>query len=871
MPWPRRLLNTFRRGHVDHDIERELAFHLAERVDQLRAQGLTEREAHRRARLQFGNPVVQRERTRDVDIARGADTLFRQIRHAIRALRRTPGFTAAVVLTLALGIGANSAVFSAIDAVLLRPLPFPDANRLMRLRQAQETESSIAPPRLEDWNRLSGSFEAISGFFVEEVSETTGNLPQRIRRAVVAPRFLEVLGVTPSLGRQFNAAEYRLGGPASVLISDRYWRTRLNADPQALGTVIRIEDRPYSIVGVLPADFAFPNRDIDLWWAYPIDGPLAQDTQDNRRLQWYTGIGRLRPGITLAQAHADLTLVQRRLTGQFPDTDAGVEVRVVPLKDTYGVGVSRSLWLLFGAVSLLLLIACTNIAAMLMSRTTKREGEIAVRMSLGASGRVIAGELFTETAVLVLAGTFLGLFVAVGALQAFQAFVPRLPRLEGIGIEPRMLAYTTACAVVVALLCGLLPAIRGVRAVTSVVRDNSARIPRHTIQWLLVGAQVALSITLLSGAGLLVRSLDALSRTDPGFDASRMLAFRLSGNWNENYDDPGRLVSRITAALEELAALPDVDSVATSWTLPGAPGPYQVEFAVAGRPATESQVTAAWRTVSPGYFNTMRLSLLGGELCRSLPAGIHRPGEGTLDVMVNRSFADRYFPSRSPIGNHLSWDSGSLAGRISGIVSDARELGIDQAAVPTVYSCDSAPNPFPWFIVRTRNEPASIAAAVRQRLAQFEPLRSVYDMAPLEERIGEAYAQNRLRTWLLAFFGVTALVLVCTGTYGTLSYAVSLRRREVALRLALGALKRTVVNQLMATAVRVVGTSSAVGLVLALLFAQSLSSMLYGVSATDPATLVGVNVAVIAVACIAALIPAARAAFVQPMRGLRED
>lgn len=239
--------------------------------------------------------------------------------------------------------------------------------------------------------------------------------------------------------------------------------------------------------------------------------------------------------------------------------------------------------------------------------------------------------------------------------------------------------------------------------------------------------------------------------------------------------------------------------------------------------------------------------------------------------MVNRSFADRYSPGRSPIGHHLSWDSGSLAGRISGIVSDARELGIDHAAVPTVYSCDSAPNPFPWFIVRTKNEPASIAGAVRQRLAQLEPLRSVYDMAPLEERIGDAYAQNRLRTWLLTFFGLTALVLVCTGTYGTLSYAVSLRRREVALRLALGALRRTVVNQLMATTVRVVGTSSAVGLVLALLFAQSLSSMLYGVSPTDPATLGGVIVAVVAVAFIAALIPTARAAFVQPMRGLRED
>jgi predicted permease len=763
MPWLRRLTNTFRHARVERDIDRELAFHLAERVDQLRAQGLSEREAQRRARLQFGNPVVQRERTRDADIAHGMDTLLRQIRHAVRALRRTPGFTATVVLTLALGIGANSAVFSAIDAVLLRPLPFPDSDRLVRLRQAHETESSIAPPRLEDWNRLSASFEAISGFYVEEVSDTTGDLPQRLRRAVVAPRFLEVLGVAPALGRPFNAGEYRLGGPASVLISDRYWKSRLASDPQAIGHVIRIEDRPYSIVGVLPADFAFPNRDVDVWWPYPIDGPLPQDTADNRRLQWYTGIGRLRPGASLEQAHADLALVQGRLAGQFPDTDANLAVRIVPLKDTFGGHVRSSLWLLFGAVSLLLLIACTNIAALLLSRTAKREGEIAVRVSLGASRGVIAGELFTEVAVLAFAGAGAGLIVAAGASQAFETFTPRLPRLEEIGIEPRMLIYTMACTVGVALLCGLLPAIRGVRTIASQTRESSARAPRHTIQWFLVGAQVALSVTLLSGAGLLVRSLEALSRVDPGFDASRMLTFRLSGNWNENYQDAAGLVGRINTTLDQLATLPNVEAVATSWTLPGAPGPYEIEFAIGGRPTSAPPVVAAWRTVSPGYFDTMGIRLLGGDLCRSLPAGIHRPG-AALDVMVNRSFAERYSRGRSPVGSHVSWDSGSLAGRISGVVGDARELGIDRPTAPTVYACDSAPNPFPWFIMRTNGEPASMATAVRQRLAQLEPLRSVYDMAPLEERIGDAYAENRLRTWLLTLFALTALGLVSAGS-----------------------------------------------------------------------------------------------------------
>jgi len=869
--WLRRALNTLRPSRIQRDIDRELAFHIAERVDQLRGQGLSHDEATRRARVQFGNVILQRERTRDVDIARGLDTCLRNLRHAVRTLISTPGFSITVVLTLALGIGANSAVFSAIDAVLLRPLPFRDSDQLMRLRQAQETESAIAPPRLEDWNRLTSSFAAISGYYIEDVSDTTGEFPQRLRRAVVAPRFLEVLNVTPALGRRFSADEYRSGGPPSVLISDRYWKTRLGRHPGVLGTALHIADRAYSIVGVLPADFAFPDREVDLWWPYPVDSPLTVDSAENRQLQWYTGIGRLRPGVEPAQAREDLTLIQAQLAKQYPVTDAPISVRIVPLADTVGGAFRGSLWLLYGAVSLLLLIACINIAALLLSRTARREREIALRVSLGASRSTIAGELFAETAVLVCVGATSGVLVAAAVSRAFQTFAPRLPRLEAIGVEPRMLLYSLAAAVVVALLCGLLPAIRGARGVASRTHGAGRRLFHHSIQWSLVGVQVTLSITLLSGAGLLMRTLDALSRVEPGFDAARILAFRVSGNWNENYDNPAGLVRRVDSTLDDLSAIPGAEAVATSWTLPGAPGPYEIEFELGGATSAARQpVIGAWRTVSPSYFKTMGVSLLSGSLCRSLPSGIHRPGS-SLDVMVNRRFTDRYFPGSSPIGADLSWDNGSLTGRITGIVGDARELGIDHDIAPTVYSCDSAPNPFPWFVVRTEGDPALIAAVVRQRLNQLEPLRFVYEMAPLEARIGDAYSQNRLRAWLVMLFSSTALGLVCTGIYGTLSYAVSLRRREVALRLALGALRRSVVYQLMATSIRIVGTASAIGLVLSLVFTQSLSNMLYGVTPTDLATLSSVILLVVAVAFVAAFIPAARATFVQPMRALREE
>lgn len=336
---------------------------------------------------------------------------------------------------------------------------------------------------------------------------------------------------------------------------------------------------------------------------------------------------------------------------------------------------------------------------------------------------------------------------------------------------------------------------------------------------------------------------------------------------------PARLdrhIDRETATLDDLRAMPGVAATATSWTLPGAPGPSQTEFEITGRSDAANPTIAGWRTVSPGYFSAMQIPVVAGELCRSSLAGVHRPGL-PMNLMVNSSFVRRYFSTASPIGVDLTWDNRSLAGRIVGVVGDARELGVDQHAVPTVYACDSAPNPFPWFLVRTNGDPIALAAVVRLRLKELDPLRSVYDIAPLEQRIDEAYAQNRLRTWLISLFALTALTLVCAGVYGTLSYAVSLRRREVALRLALGALRRHVVQQLTATSIRIVGIAAACGLLLALIFTQSLSTMLYGVTPADPVTLVGVVSLVIVVASAAAIVPAVRAAFTAPMRALREE
>ena len=389
-------------------------------------------------------------------------TWLREIRHAIRGLARSPGFTAGVVLTLALGIGANSAVFSAMEAVLFRPLPFPDGDRLMRLSHTRDENSSplIAPLRLEDWDRLNSTFQTVTGYYMEDVSEISGEYPERVRRASVAPRFLEVWGVAPAMGRNFSEPEHRFGGPRAVLISDGYWRTRFGGDPDVLDREVRLAIATFSIVGVMPASFLFPDRDVQLWFPVPTDAPFTQDRQST----WYRGVGRLKPDATLEQASADLAAVQGRLAEQFPDTDRELEVRIEPLKEAMIGSASQSLWLLYGAVSVLLLIACTNVVSLLLSRATERRHETAIRFSLGASRASVATQMITETAVLALAGAGLGLLIAAGASEAFRSYTTNMPRMDEISLDGRILLYTMASTLTVVFVCAVLPAVRAARS-----------------------------------------------------------------------------------------------------------------------------------------------------------------------------------------------------------------------------------------------------------------------------------------------------------------------------------------------------------------------------------------------------------------------
>jgi putative ABC transport system permease protein len=866
MAWQRKLRNLMRPRRLQSDLERELAFHVAERADDLRAAGLNSSDALLQARRSFGNYTSQVERTRDMDIHGSIEATVRNVRHSARALRKTPAFTAAVVATLALGIGANSAVFSAVYAVLLRPLPFPHSEQLVTLGQVVNGDSQlfVAPVRLEDWNRANSTFQSISGYYAQDDSELSGSLPEKLRHAFVAPRFLQVWGVAPVLGRDFSPQEEHFGGPSAVLISDRFWRRRFNADRNVVGETLRIGKASIPIIGVMPASFLFPERDVDLWSTSPSDAPFAQ----SRQLTWYNAIGRLKPGVTPAQGLANLAAVQANLGRQFPEPDARIAVSLKPLKEATVGGVKKSLWILFGSVSLLLLISCTNVAALLLSRAAGRRQEIAVRFSLGASRASVVAQLLTEALILALAGALLGLAVAAAASSIFRVLAKDLPRIEEIGLDWRIVLYTLLCSVAAALACGILPAIRGTRrdlAGSLALAGRSQVSGRNGVQFVLVGVQVALAVTLLAGAGLLLRSFQELGRVSPGFDPSHVLAFHISTSWAETNDYKGS-AQRVQRLLDALRSVPGVESAASSLFLPSVAAAYQVELRpLEGRAETEPKMLAQSRAVTGSYFATMHIPLLAGEICREHST--------TQQMVVNRSFANAYLNGAAAIGRHVEQPGDAYSGpaEIRGIVGDAREIGLDHEPVPTVYWCYTATQPGAYFLARTHGDPRALAETIRRKIHEIEPMRSVYDLTPLADRISDAYAENRMRTILLAFFAATAIALACVGLYGTLSYLVSMRQREVGLRLALGAMRTQIVRQFLTQGLRVSLAGCIAGIALAAAFTRMLAGMLYGVSAWDAPTLAGVVILVLAVSVMASLLPAIRAARLEPMQVLRDE
>jgi predicted permease len=851
---------------IEKELDSEIRFHLDSVIQEKIAAGLSPQAARREAMLEFGGAEQVKEECRYAHRLALVETTLANLKAAVRFMRRSPGFSITVILTLALGIGANSAVFSAIDAVLLRPLPYPNPGELVVLHQYNRTlknpSTPIAPVRLEEWNEYNSTFQAIAGAYTQDLSETSGAIPERLVEADVTPRFLQVLGVSPELGRDFTPAEEHFGGPAAVLISDRFWHRRFDADPHVLGKVLRIESHSNPIVGVLPASFQFPGKNVDLWWPVPMDAPIAQ----NRAYTWFTGIGRLKPGVTVARARADLSTVQARLGRQFPQTDKDLSAEIQPLKETIIGGSRRSLWILFGSVTLLLLIACTNIAALLLSRTTERAHEISIRYALGASRATIIAQLLTEAFVLALAGSALGLAIAAGGVRIFHSLAKALPRADEIALDWRLALYTLCSALAATLLCGLIPALIASRRSISSTLASHGRTQvsaRAHLQWTLVGVQVALAVTLLVGAGLMLRSFQELGRVSPGFDPNHVLTLRISGNYGETNDQKKMFQSR-KRMLEGIEAVPGVESAGISMTVPGAARGFPVDIKVTDAAVSpDRKIVADERVVYGAYFETMRIPLLAGETCK----------QDTLwsTAVVNRSFVETYFPNQTVIDHHLAITQFDVTPRIVGVVADAREDGLNHAPVPALYGCSTNANPSPYFLIRTHGDPMALANTLRRKIHQIEPSRSVFDVMPLKQHLFESNAENRLRTLLLALFALTAISLAAIGLYGTLSYLVALRNREIGLRMALGALPGQIRTRFLAQGAGVSLLGCIAGLAIAASLSHLLAGMLYDVSRLDPLTYFAVAIGVLIVAGIASVLPATRAAHLDPMQVLRHE
>jgi putative ABC transport system permease protein len=856
MEWLRKLWGFLNRRALASELEEEIRVHL-----EMKAEDAADPAA---ARRQFGNTTLHLQDAREAWRWPRLDDWLRDLRYALRGLRRSPAFTATVVLTLALAIGSASTIYTLIDAVVIRPLPYPDSGRLVALfetRRADErSRTPIAPGRLEDWQQLSSTLEGLAGSYRDTVTDTSGAHPERISGAFVSPRFFSVLGAPPKLGRVFNADEERAGGPMAVVLSDALWRRRFGGDPQVLGRILPLSGARYTVVGVMPASFRYPSPAVELWIAKQARPELLKI----REARFYFGVGRLKPGVTVAQAKADLDAVIGRLGERYPKSDAGWSAAVEPLIDQV-VGSTRSaLWLLAGAVSVLLLIGCANVACLLLSRLNARAAEIATRRSLGAGRGAIARQMLVEGLVYAFAGGSLGLAAAFAGAAYLRNSLPDVPRIAELAVDARMLLLVTATTLSAALLFSLAPVLQIVRRDLSSSWMRGGRGvagSRQLLPRILVASQFALTTALLIAASLFLRSLARLEEAPLGFRHAGVHAFRLGSSFSERPDAAVQRHQRILAALAEA---PGVESAAMSTGIPAANPAFPREFQIVGEPPADCAVRfASWRMVTAGYFQTLHIPILAGRPCR-MDTSPDRP----FEALINRSFADRYFAGRDPIGHAIvQGPQGDTATPIVGVVADVREDGHNREAPPAIYGCGYLRFwPDSEILVRAQSPAAAVAAA-----RAVDPGSPVYAIRPLEDALSAALSQTRFRTLLVTLFSSLALTLAAIGLYGVMAYAVSQRAREIGIRLALGARRGQIVASVVRSGAILATCGAAAGIAIGAASAKLIGTLLYGVRPYDVVSYAGAVLALFAVALLACLVPARRAVSIDPTEALRES
>jgi predicted permease len=796
--------------------------------------------------------------------------MFQDLRYGVRMLLKHKGFTAVAVLTLALGIGANTAIFSVINAVLLRPLPYEEPGQLVRLwsdRSGQRTEQNhFAPAEITDFRDYLTVFEDIGLFDIGSSSNLTGGeKPERINSAEASPALFTVLRVKPIIGRTFLPEEIEVGQSKVAVISEGLWRRRFGADVNLVGQAIQLDGASFTVIGVVPVDFKVPEN-VDLWLPFSF---TAADWKTDRSHYYVEAVGRLKPGITLAQGKAELEMTMQQLQVNFPAARKNWGVTLIPLQEQIVGKISSTLWILFGAVGFVLLIACVNVANLLFMRAAARQKEISIRIALGAGRLRLVRQLLTESLLLATLGGGAGILLAVGTIKLFSvSILSSLPRAEEIRIDGWVLLFTLALSLVAGIIFGLVPALQASQANLNEMLKQGGRhatgSSRGRLRSFLVISEVALSLILLVGAGLLVKSFLRLQSVPPGFDPHHLLTMQLTLPKTQ-YPDTGKQNEFVRQALERIETLPGVKAATATINLPLV-GTWGMGYVIEGHPNASQQI-ADNANIAPNYFRAMAIPVLQGRDFSELDTNSSTPV-----LIISEALARKHFPDENPIGQQIR--AGGAKRQIIGVVGDVRPRGLELEVKPQIYlpyAQKPTPAAFLTFAIRTEQEPLRLAGAVEKEIRDIDKDLPLANLRTMEQIVSAALAQRRLTMLLLGIFAVTAVVLAAIGIYGVLSYSVTQQTHEIGVRMALGAQGYDVLGMIMRQGLKQVLPGVILGLVGAVWLTNILKSLLFEVRTTDPLIFVFVALLLVTVALLACYIPARRATRVNPLTALRHE
>ena len=805
------------------------------------------------------------------------DHLRQDLLYALRRLVKAPAFTVVAVVTLALGIGANTAIFSVVNGVLLKPLPYPESERLVGVyHTANGRRAVMSGPNFTDVARTATSFENAAAISTGRMILTGQGEPIRIPVANVSASLFNVLRVRPILGRTFNADENTPGRTSIVVLSYGLWQQRFGGDPDVVGRRIQLDGVSREVVGVMPQGFSYP-ADRQAWLPVEYD----QNFVTRQRGAWYLDVvARLKPGVTTEQSATEVETIGRNLAREYPDADAEIGMTTYPLREAMVGDIRRAVFVLLGAVGFVLLIACANVANLLLARAAAREPEMAVRTALGAGRGRLVRQLLTESIILALVGAAFGLLLAVWGVEFLTSLKPQgIPRLDNIRIDGAVVLFTMAIAVVTGVLFGVAPAFTATRGLTASLKEGgrgavTARGGAR-LRGALVVAELALAVMLLAGAGLLMRSFIKLQAVDPGFRPEQALTFELTLPEARYKEDP-QIISFFDRLLPRLRALPGVRAAAAVMGLPLSGMDFVISFEVEGRPPVPPSQRPAMqvRVATPDYFSTIGIPLKRGR------GFSDDDRQGTTPVvLITETAARMFFPNEDPIGKtiKLGWGRGGGArrragGEVVGIVGDVKEAGLDEPNPPHIYMpLRQWPVGFMSIVVKTATPPPTLADAARTEVYAVDPNLPVSNVRTLDEIVARSISQPRFYMLLLAIFAGVALALAAIGIFGVLSYAVAQRTREIGIRMALGAQQHTVIGLVVREAMLLVAFGVASGTIAALVLSRTMTKMLFSVAPTDPATFAIVAAGLLAVALLASYLPARRATRVDPVVALRTE